>query len=151
MNRYNAIVSTGIKIVNRVEIPPDMVPDDAKVEITVSTKHVFGNLFPCSPMVFVQLNSSCHLRFCCCCCYINRPRYTTATTPEIATQALAKMISKRPKEGSTVTRRRMPRRKRPRTAALLIRRHEQPNARNVAGGGLTTNSTSQYVYLYCKL
>lgn len=24
--KYNAIVSTGIKIVNRVEIPPDMVP-----------------------------------------------------------------------------------------------------------------------------
>ena len=150
MNRYNAIVLTGIKIVNRVEIPPDMVPDDAKVEITVSTNRFSAILLSRSPMVLVQLNSSCYLLFCCC-CYINRPRYTTATTPEIATQALAKMISKRPKEGSMVTRRRMPRRKRPRTAALLIRRHEQPNARNVTGGGLTTNSTLQYVYLYCKI
>ena len=26
--KYNAIVESGIKIVNRVEIPPDMVPKD---------------------------------------------------------------------------------------------------------------------------
>eukprot|EP00932_Pfiesteria_piscicida_P009799 SRR837773.20593.p1 GENE.SRR837773.20593~~SRR837773.20593.p1 ORF type:complete len:101 (-),score=45.54 SRR837773.20593:85-354(-) len=31
--KYNAIVSTGIKIEERVEIPPDMVPKDAHVEI----------------------------------------------------------------------------------------------------------------------
>ncbi|CAM9128823.1 unnamed protein product [Sphacelaria rigidula] len=32
--KYDAIVSTGIKIVERVEIPPELVPKDAKVEIT---------------------------------------------------------------------------------------------------------------------
>lgn len=32
--KYNAIVNTGIKIVNRIEIPPEMVPSDAQVEIT---------------------------------------------------------------------------------------------------------------------
>lgn len=32
--KYNAITSTGIKIVNRVEIPPELVPKDAQVEIT---------------------------------------------------------------------------------------------------------------------
>merc|ERR1711957_174453 len=31
--KHDAIVSTGIKIVNRVEIPPHMVPRDAQVEI----------------------------------------------------------------------------------------------------------------------
>jgi len=32
--KHDAIVATGIKIVNRVEIPPEMVPTDAQVEIT---------------------------------------------------------------------------------------------------------------------
>lgn len=40
--KYNAIVSTGIKIVNRVEIPPEMVPDDAKVEITAKVFHGYN-------------------------------------------------------------------------------------------------------------
>jgi GTP cyclohydrolase II len=40
--KYNAIVSTGIKIVNRIEIPPDMVPDDAKVEITAKVFHGYN-------------------------------------------------------------------------------------------------------------
>ena len=42
MHRYNAIVSTGIKIVNRIEIPPEMVPDDAKVEITAKVYHGYN-------------------------------------------------------------------------------------------------------------
>eukprot|EP00903_Cladosiphon_okamuranus_P019271 g17715.t2 len=37
--KHNAIVSTGIKIVERVEIPPELVPKDAQVEITAK---VFG-------------------------------------------------------------------------------------------------------------
>jgi hypothetical protein len=40
--KYNAIVSTGIRIVNRVEIPPEMVPDDAKVEITAKVFHGYN-------------------------------------------------------------------------------------------------------------
>ena len=37
--RYNAIVESGIKIVNRVEIPPEMVPKDAQVEIAAKVFH----------------------------------------------------------------------------------------------------------------
>ena len=37
--KYNAIVESGIKIVNRVEIPPDMVPKDAQVEIAAKVFH----------------------------------------------------------------------------------------------------------------
>jgi GTP cyclohydrolase II len=40
--KYDAIVSTGIKIVNRIEIPPEMVPDDAKVEITAKVFHGYN-------------------------------------------------------------------------------------------------------------
>jgi GTP cyclohydrolase II len=40
--KYDAIVSTGIKIVNRVEIPPEMVPEDAKVEITAKVFHGYN-------------------------------------------------------------------------------------------------------------
>ena len=40
--RYNAIVSTGIEIVNRVEIPAELVPDDAKVEITAKVFHGYN-------------------------------------------------------------------------------------------------------------
>ena len=32
--RYDAIVQSGIKIVERVPIPPELVPKDAQVEIT---------------------------------------------------------------------------------------------------------------------
>jgi hypothetical protein len=32
--KYDAIVDSGIKIVNRVAIPPELVPKDAQVEIT---------------------------------------------------------------------------------------------------------------------
>jgi len=31
--KYNAIVNSGIKIIERVEIPPDLIPADAAVEI----------------------------------------------------------------------------------------------------------------------
>ena len=37
--KYNAIVESGIKIVNRVEIPPEMVPKDAQVEIAAKVFH----------------------------------------------------------------------------------------------------------------
>ena len=40
--KYNAIVSTGIKIVNRVEIPADLVPADAQVEITAKVFHGYN-------------------------------------------------------------------------------------------------------------
>ena len=40
--RIEAIVSTGIKIVNRVEIPPEMVPSDAMVEITAKVFHGYN-------------------------------------------------------------------------------------------------------------
>jgi GTP cyclohydrolase II len=40
--KYNAIVSTGIKIVNRVEIPPEMVPGDAMVEIKAKVFHGYN-------------------------------------------------------------------------------------------------------------
>lgn len=40
--KYNAIVDSGITIVNRVEIPPDMVPDDAQVEITAKVFHGYN-------------------------------------------------------------------------------------------------------------
>jgi len=40
--KYNAIVSTGIKIENRIEIPPDMVPEDAQVEITAKVFHGYN-------------------------------------------------------------------------------------------------------------
>ena len=38
-HRYNAIVESGIEIVNRVEIPPEMVPKDAQVEIAAKVFH----------------------------------------------------------------------------------------------------------------
>ena len=37
--KYNAIVESGIEIVNRVEIPPEMVPKDAQVEIAAKVFH----------------------------------------------------------------------------------------------------------------
>jgi GTP cyclohydrolase II len=37
--KYNAIVETGIKIDERVEIPPELVPKDAQVEITAKVFH----------------------------------------------------------------------------------------------------------------
>ncbi|OEU18585.1 hypothetical protein FRACYDRAFT_207039 [Fragilariopsis cylindrus CCMP1102] len=40
--KYNAIVNSGIKIVNRIEIPPDMVPEDAQVEITAKVFHGYN-------------------------------------------------------------------------------------------------------------
>jgi hypothetical protein len=40
-----------------------------------------------------------------------RPKYSTGTTPERATRVLAKRISKRPKDESTGTMKRMPRRR----------------------------------------
>ena len=40
--KYNAIVGTGIKIVNRVEIPPELVPLDAQVEITAKVFHGYN-------------------------------------------------------------------------------------------------------------
>jgi GTP cyclohydrolase II len=40
--KYNAIVSTGIKIVNRVEIPKELVPLDAQVEITAKVFHGYN-------------------------------------------------------------------------------------------------------------
>jgi len=40
--KYNAIVNTGIEIVNRVEIPKDLVPDDAQVEITAKVFHGYN-------------------------------------------------------------------------------------------------------------
>jgi hypothetical protein len=40
--KYNAIINSGIKIVNRIEIPPEMVPDDAQVEITAKVFHGYN-------------------------------------------------------------------------------------------------------------
>jgi GTP cyclohydrolase II len=40
--KYNAIVSTGIEIVNRVEIPRELVPLDAQVEITAKVFHGYN-------------------------------------------------------------------------------------------------------------
>jgi len=40
--KYNAIVQTGIKIVNRIEIPQDLVPADAQVEITAKVFHGYN-------------------------------------------------------------------------------------------------------------
>lgn len=40
--KYNAIVNTGIKIENRVEIPAELVPDDAQVEITAKVFHGYN-------------------------------------------------------------------------------------------------------------
>ena len=40
--KYNAIVNTGIKIVNRVEIPKELVPEDAQVEITAKVFHGYN-------------------------------------------------------------------------------------------------------------
>jgi hypothetical protein len=40
--KYNAIVASGIKIVNRVEIPKELVPADAQVEITAKVFHGYN-------------------------------------------------------------------------------------------------------------
>lgn len=40
--KYSAIVNTGIKIVNRVKIPSDLVPDDAQVEIIAKVYHGYN-------------------------------------------------------------------------------------------------------------
>lgn len=40
--KYNAIVNSGIKIINRVEIPPELVPEDARVEITAKVFHGYN-------------------------------------------------------------------------------------------------------------
>lgn len=40
--KYNAIVGSGIKIVNRVEIPKELVPPDAQVEITAKVFHGYN-------------------------------------------------------------------------------------------------------------
>ena len=41
-NPLSSVVNTGIKIVNRVEIPPEMVPADAQVEITAKVFHGYN-------------------------------------------------------------------------------------------------------------
>jgi GTP cyclohydrolase II len=45
--KYNAIVNTGIEIVNRIEIPKELVPEDAQVEITAKVFHGYnaGNAY----------------------------------------------------------------------------------------------------------
>lgn len=40
--KYDAITSTGIKIVNRIEIPQELVPADAQVEITAKVFHGYN-------------------------------------------------------------------------------------------------------------
>jgi len=40
--KYNAIVGTGIKVVNRIEIPQELVPTDAQVEITAKVYHGYN-------------------------------------------------------------------------------------------------------------
>lgn len=40
--KYDAITSSGIKIVNRIEIPQDLVPADAQVEITAKVFHGYN-------------------------------------------------------------------------------------------------------------
>jgi GTP cyclohydrolase II len=40
--KYNAIINTGIEIVNRVEIPKELVPLDAQVEITAKVFHGYN-------------------------------------------------------------------------------------------------------------
>lgn len=40
--KYNAIVNSGITIVNRIEIPQELVPDDAQVEITAKVYHGYN-------------------------------------------------------------------------------------------------------------
>lgn len=40
--KYDAIVNAGIKIVNRIEIPQDLVPADAQVEITAKVFHGYN-------------------------------------------------------------------------------------------------------------
>ena len=40
--KYNAIVQTGIKIVNRIEIPVELIPADASVEITAKVFHGYN-------------------------------------------------------------------------------------------------------------
>ena len=40
--KYNAIVNTGIKIENRIEIPKELVPEDAQVEITAKVFHGYN-------------------------------------------------------------------------------------------------------------
>ena len=40
--KYNAIVNSGIKIENRIEIPQELVPDDAQVEITAKVFHGYN-------------------------------------------------------------------------------------------------------------
>ena len=40
--KYNAIVSSGIEVVNRVEIPKDLAPADAQVEITAKVFHGYN-------------------------------------------------------------------------------------------------------------
>jgi GTP cyclohydrolase II len=40
--KFNAIVQTGIKIVNRIEIPKELIPADAAVEITAKVFHGYN-------------------------------------------------------------------------------------------------------------
>lgn len=40
--KYDAIVATGIEIVNRIEIPPELCPADAAVEITAKVFHGYN-------------------------------------------------------------------------------------------------------------
>ena len=60
--KYDAIINSGIKIVERVPIPPELIPKDAQVEIaakvssslhllrhSITTPHVFDNIFDTNP------------------------------------------------------------------------------------------------------
>jgi len=40
--KYNAIVNSGIEIGNRIEIPKELVPADAQVEITAKVFHGYN-------------------------------------------------------------------------------------------------------------
>lgn len=42
LSSLTLVVNSGIKIVNRVEIPPEMVPADAQVEITAKVFHGYN-------------------------------------------------------------------------------------------------------------
>lgn len=38
--KYDAIINSGIKIVERIPIPPELIPKDAQVEIAAKVKQI---------------------------------------------------------------------------------------------------------------
>jgi GTP cyclohydrolase II len=94
--KYNAITSTGIQIVNRVEIPPEMVPVRSKNEHnSIFQKGMHGSTHNQNLLLFFFCRRMPKWK--------SRPKSFMATTQGMHTRTLTNKNSKRPRVGNMDT------------------------------------------------